>query len=68
MKVTVIFESDLNENGLDQEVVVSRDGVETVEDLLDLYSTSSRAGGFSYIEACGAVSSGPGKQEWWSAW
>jgi hypothetical protein len=68
MKVTIRFEHDINEDGLDQQVTVSRDGIETVEDLLEMYSTAARAGGFSYVEACGAVSTGPDRQEWWSAY
>lgn len=50
MRVSVIVEQDINEDGVDQEIYISRDGVETVEDILYLFRTVLDSMGFSYIK------------------
>jgi hypothetical protein len=53
MRVTIIFEEDINSDGLDQEVFITRDGVEDIYDLMSLYTQAAQAATFSYVESMG---------------
>lgn len=49
MKVTVTFESDINEDGVDSVVSYSQSGVEDLSSLAWVLSEATRAGGFTYV-------------------
>jgi hypothetical protein len=53
MRVTIIFEEDINDDGLDQEVFITRDGVEDIYDLMSLYIQAAQAVTHSYVESMG---------------
>ena len=63
MKVSILFKSNINEDGYDDEVIYSRDGVETIHDLLDFYATAARAASFSYVDRVGYATE-KGAQTW----
>jgi len=53
MKVTITFESDMNEDGIDQTVTVERDNMVDLNDMAYLFADAIRAGGFTYVERVG---------------
>lgn len=53
MKVTIIFESNINEDGYDEVVSITRDGVEETTDLLSLYTAAAKAASFDYWSRTG---------------
>jgi len=53
MKVTITFDMDVNEDGLDQTVVVKRDNMADLNDMAYLFADAIRAGGFTYVERVG---------------
>ncbi|TAN82324.1 MAG: hypothetical protein EYR95_18725 [Phormidium sp. SL48-SHIP] len=53
MKVTITFETDMNEDGLDQTVTVERNNMVDLNDMAYLFVDSIRAGGFTYVERVG---------------
>lgn len=63
MKVTIFFETNMNEDGVDQGVMIERDGIELITDLLDLYGDAARAAGFSYVDRMG-YSTEKGSETW----
>lgn len=63
MKVFIAFETDINEDGVDQTVTLERDGVEFVTDLLDFYTDAAKAAGFTYVDRVGYATD-KGEQTW----
>lgn len=53
MKVTIIFENSQEEDGIADAVAYTRDGVNFVTDLLDVYAVAARAASFSYVDRIG---------------
>lgn len=53
MKVTVIFQSDAEEDGISDTVMYTRDDVEFIQDLLDVYAVAARAASFTYVDRIG---------------
>jgi hypothetical protein len=51
MRVKIIFEASVEEDGFEAEITYSRNNVETLEDLSWTYSEASRAGGWTYTDA-----------------
>ena len=49
MRVTVTFESDVNEDGVDSVVSYSQSGVEDLSTLAWVLAEATRAGGFNYV-------------------
>ena len=49
MRVTVTFESDINEDGVDSVVIYSQSGVEDLSNLAWVLAEATRAGGFNYV-------------------
>jgi hypothetical protein len=58
-----MFESNINEDGYDDTVTYSRDGIETIRDLLDFYAVAARAASFSYVDRVGYTTD-KGAQTW----
>ena len=50
MRVTVIYEQDLNEDGVDCLVTYSQGGVECLRDLAWVFAEAARAGGYTYVD------------------
>ena len=50
MKVTVIFQSDPEEEGVDTTALYSHGNVEDLSDLSWVFAEAARAGGYSYVE------------------
>lgn len=63
MRVTIMFETDVEEDGLDQTVMLSRDNVEFIQDLLDFYADASRSAGYTYVHRVGYATE-KGEQTW----
>lgn len=63
MKVTVIFENNMNEDGEDSVAMFSKEDVVTVEDMLNVFGRASHAGGFTYLESLQAFSE---KRSFWA--
>jgi len=63
MKVTITFDMDVNEDGLDQTVVVQRDNMVDLNDMAYLFADAIRAGGFAYVERVG-IDKGKGEVVW----
>lgn len=53
MKVTIIFENDMEEDGLEDAVAYTRGNVFFIQDLLDVYAVAARAASFSYVDRVG---------------
>jgi hypothetical protein len=53
MKVTVSFESTMNEDGVDTTTTYEHYDVTDLQDLAWVFAVAARAGGFTYIEAVG---------------
>ena len=49
MRVTIVFESDINEDGVDSVVAYSQSGVEDLSSLAWVMAEATRAGGFTYV-------------------
>ena len=56
MKVFLSNTSTEPEDGIDQSVIISQDGIETVEDMLYVFQQFIRASGFDYIDVVHAKS------------
>jgi len=63
MKVTVQFEYNMNEHGVDTTTTYVHDNVEDVQDLAWVFAEAARAGGFTYIEQVGLVKAN-GDETW----
>jgi len=63
MRVTIMFETDTEEDGYDQTVMLSRDNVNFIQDLLDFYADASRSAGFTYVHRVGYATE-KGEQTW----
>ena len=63
MKVTIIFETDLEEDGYESVTTYTRKGVETLEDLSWYYSEASRIGGWTYTDSV-MIRTDEGKEYW----
>jgi hypothetical protein len=55
MKVTVTFEHNMNEDGVDTKTTYEHQYVTDVQDLAWVFAESARAGGFTYIEQVALV-------------
>lgn len=51
MKISIVFETNLEEDGYESVTTYTRKGVETLDDLSWYYSEASRIGGWTYTEA-----------------
>lgn len=63
MKLTITFEQDINEDGIDGSASIVRNDVQTVEDILSAFSYAFRSAGFTYVERVG-VGMKDGKSVW----
>lgn len=50
MKVTIIFENNINEDGEDTTVSFSKDDIKYVDDYLNAVGRAGIAGGFTYLK------------------
>ena len=57
MKVSIVFESTLNEDGYDETLLLQREGVEDFYDMMEFYRQASRAVGFDYVDRIGYADS-----------
>ena len=55
MRVTINFEFDLEDDGIEGSVQVDRYNVDTLEDLMYVYQSGTVAAGFTYSEAIGCL-------------
>lgn len=53
MKVTVIFEQSMEEDGTDTNTIMSNSTIEDMYGLLQLYGDAARAAGFTYVDRVG---------------
>lgn len=51
MKVTITFESTMNEDGEDAVVSFSKEDIQTVEDSLNAMGRALYAGGYTYVNS-----------------
>ena len=54
MRVTIYFDSNMEEDGTDGSTRIVREHVETLEDLMYLYYSATVSAGYTYVEAVGA--------------
>lgn len=64
MKITLIADRNLVDDGEDSRVLFTRDGAETVEDILYEFQKFMVGAGFTYIGSVGAVDDENEKQYW----
>jgi|DEB0MinimDraft_3_1074331.scaffolds.fasta_scaffold769225_1 hypothetical protein len=55
MRVTINFEFDLEDDGIEGSVQVDRYNVDTLEDLMYAYQSGTVAAGYTYSEAIGCL-------------
>lgn len=53
MRVTIYFDSNMEEDGCDGSLRIVREHVETLEDLMYVWQTGTVSAGFPYSEAIG---------------
>ena len=63
MRVTVRFESTIEEDGHDLDVTLEKRGVIDLYEMSDLFSDALRAAGFTYVDSVGWKDS-KGNENW----
>ena len=50
MKITIVFESDCEDDGFKGSTTIVREGIDNLHQLAEAYCDATVAGGFTYVE------------------